>query len=180
MQIPWNLPVKLSIYAKDKYSVVFPVLTKCPCCNSAVKLKRHGFYERNALAGKRCYRISICRYLCPACLKTVSLLPWFLLPYFQHNRNTILKSLRDSLKKTTATLCRQLAAFYHKRFLANIPAIVSALRERHWRERLPADKNKGAIKIVRRLNFTRASETTLAEVNSLSNRVLANFMARSF
>jgi len=159
LQIPWNLPVKLSIYAKDRYSVVFPVLTKCPCCNSAVKLKRHGFYERNALAGKRCYRISICRYL---------------------NRNTILKSLRESFKKTPAALCRQLAAFYHKRFLANIPAIVSALREQHWRELLPADKNKGAIKIVRRLNFTRASETTLAEVNSLSNRVLANFMARSF
>lgn len=180
MQIPWNLPVKLSTYAKDRYSVVFPVLTKCPCCNCAVKPKRHGFYERNALTGRRCYRISICRYLCPACLKTVSLLSWFLLPYFQHNRNTILKSLRESFKKTTATLCRQLAAFYRKRFLANIPAIVNALREQHWREPLPVDKNKGAIKIVNRLNFTRTSETTLAEVNSLSNRILANFMARSF
>ena len=180
MQIPWYLPVKLSIYAKDKYSVVFPVLTKCPCCNCAVKLKRHGFYERNALAGKRCYRISICRYLCPSCLKTVSLLPWFLLPYFQHNRNTILKSLRESFKKTAGAIDRQLAAYYHKRFLANIYAIVSALREQHWRERIPADKNKGAIKIVRRLNFTWASETTLVEVKSLSNRILANFMARSF
>jgi len=180
LQIPWNLPVKLSIYARDRHSVVFPVLTKRPCCNSAVKLKRHGFYERNALAGNRCCRISICRYLCPACLKTISLLPWFLLPYFQHNRNTILKSLRESFKKITAAVGRQLGAFYHKRFLANIPAIVSALREQHWRERLPEDKNKGAIKIVDRLNFTCASETTLTEVNNLSNRILANFMARSF
>ncbi len=180
MQIPWNLPVKLSIYAKDRYSVVFPVLTECPCCSSTVKLKRHGFYERNALAGNRCYRISICRYLCPSCLKTVSLLPWFLLPYFQHNRNTILKSLWESFKKITSTLSHQLATFYNKRFLANIPAIVSALRGQHWRERLPEDKNKGAIKIVNRLKFTRTSETTLAEVNSLSNRILANFMAKSF
>lgn len=178
MQIPWNLPVKLSTYAKDRYSVVFPVLTKCPCCNSAVKLKRHGFYERNALAGRRCYRISICRYLCPSCLKTVSLLPWFLLPHFQHNRNTILKSLKEIFKKVTLALCRQLVAFYRKRFLTNIPAIVSALREQHWRERLPEDKNKVAIKIVNRLIFTRASETT-SQVN-LSNRILANFMARSF
>jgi hypothetical protein len=59
LQIPWNLPVKLSIYAKDRYSVVFPVLTKYPCCSSTVELKRHGFYERNALADNRCYRISM-------------------------------------------------------------------------------------------------------------------------
>lgn len=178
MQIPWNLPVKLSTYAKDRYSVVFPVLTKCPCCNSAVKLKRHGFYERNALAGNRCYRISVCRYLCPSCLKTVSLLPWFLLPYFQYTRRTILISLWGCFNRVISSLCRQLAAFYRKRFLNNIPAIVSALREQRWREALPEDKNKRAIKIVHRLIFTRASETT-SQVN-LSNRILANFMARSF
>lgn len=30
MLIIWNLPVKLSTCAKDRYSVVFPVIEKCP------------------------------------------------------------------------------------------------------------------------------------------------------
>lgn len=179
MQIPWKLPVKLSVYAKDRYSVLYPVISKCPCCNASVRLRRHGFYKRNVLVKNKCFRIDICRYRCPSCLKTISLLPHFLLPYFQHTRDTILQSLRARFQKLSFSLCRQLTAYYHKRFLNNLPAIISVLRELGWREKLPDDFNKRAIKLVERLELTPPRDLTSPEVN-LSNRILANFMASSF
>ena len=179
MQILWKLPVKLSVYAKDRYSVVYPVISKCPCCNASVRLRRHGFYKRNVLVKNKCFRIDICRYRCPSCLKTISLLPHFLLPYFQHTRDTILQSLRAWFQKLSPFLCRQLTAFYHERFLNNIPAIISVLRELGWREKLPDDCNKRAIKLVERLELTPPRDLISTGVN-LSNRIIANFMASLF
>lgn len=179
MQIIWNLTVDIKTYAKDRYSVVYPVMTECPCCCAQVKLERHGFYQRNALVRTKCYRIDICRYWCPSCGRTVSLLPWFLLPYFQYTRDTILKSLRKQFKKAGSFLSRQLSAFYCHRFLNNIPAIISALREQHWDEALPYNQNKRAIKIVDRLAVTPPSALTLTS-QCATNRILTNFMARSF
>lgn len=57
MQIPWNLPLDLPPYAKDRYSVVFPVITKCPSCRASVRLQRHVLYPRNVLFKAREYRI---------------------------------------------------------------------------------------------------------------------------
>jgi hypothetical protein len=111
--------------------------------------------------------------------KTISLLPHFLLPYFQHTRDTILQSLRARFQKLSFSLCRQLTAYYHKRFLNNLPAIISVLRELGWREKLPDDFNKRAIKLVERLELTPPRDLTSPEVN-LSNRIIANFMASSF
>ena len=179
MQITWFLPVKLSTYAKDHYSVVFPVINRCPCCQAGVRLTRHGFYQRNVLLEANEFRINICRYFCPSCRRTVSLLPHFLLPYFQHTREVLLKSLQETLLRLSPqSLGRQIAAFYRQRFLFNLPAIINALREQHWREVLPLDENSKAIKVVERLIFTPLKVTT-SKVN-LNNRVLANFMALSF
>lgn len=177
MQIPWFLPVKLSVYAKDRYSVVFPVISRCPCCQAGVRLIRHGFYQRNVLLKANEFRINVCRFLCPSCKRTVSLLPHFLLPYFQHNREVLLKSLKETfLRLSPQSLGRQIAAFYRQRFLFNLPAIISALREQNWREVLPRDENSKAIKVVERLFFTPLKVTT----SKVDNRVLANFMALSF
>jgi hypothetical protein len=106
-------------------------------------------------------------------------LPHFLLPYFQHTRDTILQSLRAWFQKLSPFLCRQLTAFYHERFLNNIPAIISVLRELGWREKLPDDCNKRAIKLVERLELTPPRDLTSTGVN-LSNRIIANFMASLF
>jgi len=179
MQIPWLLPVDPSVYANDVKNVSFPVLKECPCCKSLIRLQRHGFYPRYAIIWGTEYLIRICRYLCPSCLRTVSLLPLFLFSHFQHDRESILNSLRDffSGRNHPGILSRQLVSFWCRRFLANLPAIVSALRERGWQEALPKGDQEKAIKVAERLSLS-PSDTT-SRVN-LNNRVLANFMALSF
>ncbi|QOY37332.1 DUF6431 domain-containing protein [Anaerobacillus isosaccharinicus] len=54
----------------------------CPDCDH--KLYRHGKYFRSAITKKKITWIPIYRFLCPACGKTFSLLPDFLLPYQIH------------------------------------------------------------------------------------------------
>lgn len=178
MQIIWNLRVKLSTYAKDRNSVVFPVLEQCPMCGAGTRLVRHGFYSRYALFKDHCYLLDICRYLCRSCKKTLSLLPWMLLPRFQNTRDSVLGSLRNFLTNKPILLCRQLVSFYHHRFFKNIPAIITALREMEWTAPLPGDEKERAIKIVDRLLITTPCDSTLC--GQYANRILTNFMAKSF
>ncbi|MEB3104136.1 DUF6431 domain-containing protein, partial [Ferviditalea candida] len=84
-------------------------------CRARNRLQRHGFYERNAIEADASYRITICRLICPDCRKTVSILPTFLLPYFQHTMDFIIHILL-AFWITRSSLCtRQLRRFYEKR-----------------------------------------------------------------
>ncbi len=179
MQISWLLPVEPSVYAADVKNVTFPVFEECPICKSLVRLQRHGFYPRYAVVWGIAYLIKICRYLCPSCQRTVSLLPLFLFCHFQHDRESILACLRAffSGKKPPGAFSRQLVSFWRRRFITNLPAIISALRERGWLSALPGGEKEKAIKVAERLSFWPSDPTS--KVN-LENRVLANFMALSF
>jgi transposase-like protein len=75
MQISWLVPVEPAVYAADVKNVSFPVIRKCPCCKSAARLHRNGFYPRYAIICGMEYLLRICRYLCPSCQRTISLLP---------------------------------------------------------------------------------------------------------
>jgi hypothetical protein len=178
LQIIWPLSLKqLPSYAADRDSVVFPVPEVCPHCRSSRPLIRHGFYSRNAVvkAGNE-YRIDIRRYICASCLVTISLLPWFLLPFFQHVRPTILEALRARFTgHLVGVLSRELAGFHQRRFRRNIPAIITSLREIGWRESLPLNEHEKAIKVIGRL-LTRPSEAT---ASSFSTQLPNNFMALS-
>lgn len=179
MQLPWLVPVEASVYAADVKNVSFPVFKECPMCKSFVRLHRNGFYPRYAVVWGIVYLIKICRYLCPSCQRTVSLLPLFLFCHFQHNRESILACLRAffSGKKPPVIFSRQLVSFWCRRFLTNLPAIISALRERGWLSALPGNEQEKAIKVVERLSLSPSDPTS--KVN-LENRILANFMALSF
>lgn len=179
MQIPWLVPVDPAVYAADVKNVSFPVFRKCPRCKSAVRLHRNGFYPRYAVVRGMEYLFRICRYLCPSCQRTVSLLPLFLFSHFQHDKNSILTSLRAffSGRKPPGHCSRQLISFWRRRFLDNLPAIISALRERGWPDALPDGVKEKAIKVADRLSLSPSDSTS--KVN-LENRVLANFMALSF
>ncbi|MEW6082212.1 MAG: DUF6431 domain-containing protein [Bacillota bacterium] len=72
------------------------MLPECPCCGAGVRLERHGYYFRNVLTKAGEYRVAIARYLCRSCHRTVSLVPCFLLPYFQRTKEVILESLRGA------------------------------------------------------------------------------------
>ncbi len=70
----------------------FPVKYGCQC-GYLRKLHRHGFYSRNAITRFSTYRVVILRVKCPACTKTYSLLPSFLIPYRQYTFDVIFLSL---------------------------------------------------------------------------------------
>lgn len=103
-------------YAANGMDNDFPEISCCPICRAKNRLSRHGFYERNALEGMAVFRIPICRLRCPDCGKTVSIFPMFLLPYFQHTADTIIRILLGFWMACCLCLCtRQLRRFYEKR-----------------------------------------------------------------
>jgi len=106
------------------------------------------------------------RYYCKYCGKTISYLPSFCLPYFQHTLEVIFTalwyilvftySLRTSLQ-LLKQLFRQLfwspahLQFYARRFFANLNRIKLGLRQLLPRVELPEDnlkKREGAKKVL--------------------------------
>jgi len=79
-------PISLLRYIVLGKQNIFPELFGCrqPGCKNRDRLRKHGFYSRQAI-----FLTAICiawiqRYLCPICGHTVSLLPTFLAPRFQY------------------------------------------------------------------------------------------------
>ncbi|MDN5317024.1 MAG: hypothetical protein PWR08_1148 [Thermoanaerobacterium sp.] len=119
---------------------------RCPHsdCKCKVKLKKHGFYHRYYLDGAVCIKITIRRYICPVCKKTVSFLPDFCLPNFQYSLNMIISSLKKTLIRTRTLnsiisdfkrdfphilFARQHIYFYTKRITNNLNFIIYGLRQ---------------------------------------------------
>jgi hypothetical protein len=55
----------------------------CALCGAKNPLRAHGFYWRTVSDPAFDGRIRVCRYLCLACRRTISLLPEFVLPYLR-------------------------------------------------------------------------------------------------
>lgn len=178
MQLIWDFGIGLREYAARVQQVVFPLLLDCPVCGAGVRLHRHGFYFRNVLARAAEYRVAIARYICRSCQHTVSLLPLFLVPRFQTARNVILESLIASFSKGKTQPYRQMAYYYRRRFARNLNAIIAALRDVGYRERLPDGDNERAIKVVDRLKIVTPPDSPVRN-GHFSIRVLSNFMALS-
>jgi hypothetical protein len=97
----------------------FPILTECLQCKARGMMHRHGFYWRNGITEKEDERVPICRYKCTSCIKTTSVLPDFLIPYFQHTVHTIVEQVNRTLNRETSRR-RQLSMFHLKRYLKNL------------------------------------------------------------
>lgn len=67
----------------------YPAQYGCKHCGYRGRLHRHGYYSRNVITVFGTFRIQILRVKCPCCKKTHSLLPHFLIPYFQYSFYTI-------------------------------------------------------------------------------------------
>jgi transposase-like protein len=61
----------------------------CPQCGAKHCLRGHGFYERHVEDVTFNGLISVRRYLCPTCGRTLSLLPHFALPYLRFSIRVI-------------------------------------------------------------------------------------------
>lgn len=148
MVIAHNFNISLRDYAARGVNNAFPRINRCPHCRGMVNLLRHGFYWRNAIEGEDLYRIPICRLKCSSCNKTASLLPDFLIPYFQYTVSTILDRLRSSFIDRVIIGQRQLTAFHQKRYIKQLKQVEMFFRDYGFREPLPTSSKEKAIKLL--------------------------------
>lgn len=105
-------------------------------CYMPVKMKKHGFYKRYVIADEFSGYVYIRRYICTCCGRTLTFLPSFLIPYFQHTLPYILsfldgyykglQSLRKYVKwfkKTKDSFSRRHFRYYVNRIFLNCSLI---------------------------------------------------------
>ncbi len=148
MIYPHHFPITLEMYASRGKANDFPIIECCPSCRAKNRLLRHGFYERNAMDEEVCYRIPICRLKCPDCGKTFSILPDFLLPYFQHTLEFMIQILLSVWLWGKCLCSRQLNRFYEKRCYGKLAEIEQFFRRTGYLESLPQEHKKKAIVLL--------------------------------
>lgn len=172
MIVPFETEQSLEQYAELGKKNDFPEVERCPVCRGVVRLKRHGFYWRNAIEDEREYRILICRLKCPSCEKTVSLLPSFLLPYFQHTLRQVVTEIHRGLVHTIRR-SRQRVEFYRRRYLKQLKQVEMFFRAEGFRDRLPENIKEKAIKLMEMIQAL--GEATF--VKKAKGHFKTNFMA---
>ena len=151
----------------------FPEIEKCPSCSYPGPFPKLGYYWRNALFLRRSFRIPICRYKCPSCKITISILPDFLLPYYQYSLAFIMQALRNHLVKPKRKICHQLLQFYLKRYFNNLNRIEAFFRECGFLEEILAKEK--AIKLLEMIRTAFPKAKTFAR--RFQKHFHRNFMA---
>lgn len=122
MVISQDFGIDLIEYAARGKENDFPILDKCPNCKCIEigNIHRHGYYWRFGLTDEKTMKIPICRFKCLVCKKSISVLPDFLIPYFQHTLHTILMRIRQILQRKKVNSSRQLLRFHLMRYYKNL------------------------------------------------------------
>jgi hypothetical protein len=122
MIVNYDFGIDLKEYAARGKKNDFPILEICPNCKcpSHGNLHRHGYYWRFGITEELTVKIPICRLKCLLCKVSISILPDFLIPYFQHTIHTILERVQQCLLMKKAHGSRQLQRFHLKRYLKNL------------------------------------------------------------
>jgi len=150
----------------------FPEIRCCPLCAYPKKLHRHGFYFRHAVFFYGHFRIAIVRFQCVSCRKTFSVLPDFLLPFFQHSLDFVLNCLRCCFNKIRSGVYHQLVQFYRRRFEKNLNRVNAFFRD-HGFEGVIPEKTK-AIKLLEMIGASPEAETF---AKRFKDHFQTNFMA---
>lgn len=144
MQVPVDVGMSPAEYAQRYGEVRWPVFDVCPVCGAHARLQGHGWYCRNALPTRETELVvMVHRLFCPVCCRTVSLLPSFLLPFFQHTARFVVESLLGKVKSY-----RELLRFHWRRFLGNVNRVLAFLRDLGMRECLPEGGKERAMKLL--------------------------------
>ena len=132
-----------ALYQMQGKSYDFPDMTQvlCPHCK-ADHLKKHGFYERYLITVGFEGEITIRRYCCPECRKTVSLLPSFCHPMRTYGILAIFGVLKEFYVKMRAA-CLAVA-----RFLAATGVEYTRQLLRHYRRRIEQNYNNLAMAVT--------------------------------
>lgn len=119
----------------------------CPRCQVPNSFHKHGKYWRNIVSDDYEEYLPVARFCCKICKLTTSMLPAFVLPYFQYSLLYITTALK-LIFITCQTRLTSLLRFYRKRFRINIIRIEMYLRDQSWQEISPQDEKEKARKIV--------------------------------
>lgn len=158
MQIIHSFEISPQEYQQRGKDNQFPLVECCPQCLYPQKLRKHGFYPRYAVFFYGHFHIPVLRLLCLSCKKTVSVLPDFLLPSFQHSLEFVLECLRSHYAGLRTGACRQLVQFYRRRFNKNLNRLEAFFRDRGERGIIPGGKVK-AIKLLEMIGAFPKAET---------------------
>lgn len=122
MIISYDFRIGIDEYAARGTANCFPVIERCPNCNCMGhgNLHRNGYYWRFGITEENTAKIPICRLKCLSCKVSISILPDFLIPYFQHTIYTILSRIHRLIQGKKANGGRQLLRFHLTRYLKNI------------------------------------------------------------
>ena len=144
LQLMISVQMSPEEYVRRYQEIEWPVLDVCPVCGAHARLQGHGSYSRNALPNRDTELVApVHRLRCPVCRRTVSLLPSFLLPYFQHTAKFVVESLLGKARSY-----RELLRFHWRRFLVNANRVLAFLRDLGVRERLPDGEKERAMKLL--------------------------------
>ena len=126
----------------------FPLVDECPECHD--KMIKNGFYERSVVTfDDEYYIIFIRRYRCKHCDTTVSILPSFLLPYFQRSLKLIFFGLEQYFLHKHYAFSHRQTHFYCTRFRNNMSGIISFFRDKlKTTLKFVNIANKKAIKLI--------------------------------
>jgi hypothetical protein len=130
----------------------FPVFDRCPGCNcfSQRNLHRNGYHLRYGIDEEdQALPIPICRFRCLACEVNISILPDFLIPYYQHTLHAIIDRVHRFLKGKKVDGCRQHLAQQVKRFYKDIPWLHSLFIDLGNRIGFSQDRKKEALKYMK-------------------------------
>jgi len=152
MIIPHNFKMNIYEYAAKGKENDFPVFDHCPSCGclASGNLHRHGYYWRYGIEGEDHIRIPICRYKCLSCGITISILPDFLIPYFQYTLHMIIEGIRRLLNKEKRQN-RQLQVQHANRFYEKFHWVHSFFVDEGYRAGLSGDMKKEALKYITRI-----------------------------
>ncbi|WOV84760.1 DUF6431 domain-containing protein [Sporosarcina jeotgali] len=153
MIISHNFGIGLKEYQERGISNAFPLFDHCPHCHcvSHGNIHRHGFYWRNGVNDELTVRIPICRMKCLMCQTSFSILPDFLLPYFQYTLFTILSRIKRVLDGKKNNTYWQLLHFHLKRYLKNLKWIHSYFIDNGSVSGISCDERKEAKKYMKRI-----------------------------
>ncbi|MCX7781971.1 MAG: DUF6431 domain-containing protein, partial [Negativicutes bacterium] len=166
-------------YCEQFKSLVIPRPKCCPFCQSIHSFHRHGVYWRYVLDGQQKQQyVPVPRFLCRVCRHTLSILPAFVIPFFQYSVPAILSALRTwfSKKADTQNIPAACLRFWRQRFYDNLSRIELFFRSRGVMDVIPKDQKEKAIKLLCMVNTFPKAETFSQTFHDHCKR---HFMAHS-
>jgi|SRR5690625_2358878 len=151
MMIPHYFGKSLKGYALEGKDNDFPRYERCPGCNCIAEgnLHRNGYYFRYGIDRESDQCIPICRLRCLACKVNISILPDFLIPYFQQTLYTIIENIHRIIDGEKLDGCRQQFAQHFKRFKEKLPWIHSFFVDEGHQSGFSGNKQKEAQKYLK-------------------------------